>query len=488
MSQAADERLPDDDDPRLVWPSPRRVATKHDGLAAVDFGTTNSTVTLYDATTSVRTPLAPSQCSVLRAELVGLLRSDPPTDTRPGRGPIAVDDWKQLVRSLACDVLGRLGATGADLVAAVLAEGGLGEDLLYTTLLRLEQRRPHYSQELACWIAYRLHLCYDRALRAVALDTKGLHIVKLDVTKGENELPSRLEIEGINPLTVRLGAELATAPAVSMDGSGEVHVVHSLKNHLSVPQVELERDGRLVTTDSLMAAAIGVLLERTDEFITATPAHFAPGRVNRVVLTYPTMAPPAVRQRLRHYVKRHLGVAHVDISYDEAVAAALFFLMRELGPGYSIGVEAMRARYRADVLAERQWVENVLVLDVGGGTTDIALITFRLQDATPPTVDRTDAFVGRYYRILPELRGSSGKARRGGDFVTLQVFHWIKAVLADRLLRLAPPQQPMPGLNLPLWQEWQAKTVGLTDQRFLFIPLSRFAFANKIAQIIEHLQ
>jgi hypothetical protein len=44
------------------------------------------------------------------------------------------------------------------------------------------------------------------------------------------------------------------------------------------------------------------------------------------------------------------------------------------------------------------------------------------------------ACAGRYYVIRPEVRNSTGHPQLGGDYLTLRVFHWLKAAIVDALL------------------------------------------------------
>ncbi|PLZ41352.1 hypothetical protein CBP27_05540, partial [Fischerella thermalis WC542] len=75
-----------------------------------------------------------------------------------------------------------------------------------------------------------------------------------------------------------------------------------------------------------------------------------------------------------------------------------------------------------------------MVLDIGGGTTDLALIRLSLEEINPfePGEDRGDG--GRYYKLTPKLLGSSGHLQLGGELITLRLFLLLKAAIADCLL------------------------------------------------------
>jgi hypothetical protein len=159
-----------------------------------------------------------------------------------------------------------------------------------------------------------------------------------------------------------------------------------------------------------------------------------------------------VRHRLRELLtdpSDGQGLAQVQTSYDEAIAAVMFFLMRDFGGEFEVGVEAVKARYRAVPNVDNAWAQNILVIDIGGGTTDIALVTMTLTDRTPPEPEADPRWFGRYYLLTPQVRGSTGHLQLGGEYLTLRVFLWLKAMVADTLLTHAPGDYPLQIQALP---------------------------------------
>src|SRR5262249_14262223 len=154
------------------------------------------------------------------------------------------------------------------------------------------------------------------------------------------------------------------------------------------------------------------------------------GPFSRVVITYPTVAPPAVRAEAERLV-RDLGFSEVVLDYDEAVAAALFYFYRELGGSNDLGPELFKSQSQSH--QPGSYSQNVLVVDIGGGSTDIAMLRLTMTEERPPEEAQRGSG-GRYYVITPRLLGSSGNCFLGGDLITLRVFELIKAALADRIL------------------------------------------------------
>lgn len=158
-------------------------------------------------------------------------------------------------------------------------------------------------------------------------------------------------------------------------------------------------------------------------------------RISRVNITYPTKLPPDRREELLAAVR---GLApQVEMTIDESAAAAGFFLLRRFGADTRLGVEAFKLQARCpegprawedpELWAKAlQWHENLLVIDVGGGTTDCALVKAAVIDATPPELGDTP---GRFYRLQPEVLASGGRMHLGGDMLTLRIFQELKRKL-----------------------------------------------------------
>ncbi|MFC4066553.1 hypothetical protein [Actinoplanes subglobosus] len=400
----------------------------HHGVLAVDFGTTASTATLWDQWV-FRTPVLPaSQNAVLRDEIIALLQSRPDPRDRVATA------WERLRDDVAarCLPAGTEPGTVENLIWALQRERGTDTPLLRQVLLVLDTSLPSLPPILAEWLADRMQAAYGEAFRAPAPDRSQLHQVPLG-PGGEPIVDSTVSVSGKNgALTVRLGQPL------TVTGDDDSLVLAGLKRHLGRSEAEaLEKRG--IKTDDVIARAIAQLIDGANKF-TGEQRKMDQRPINKVVVTYPTAAPGAVRRRLRDLVASAAGVTEVNITYDEAVAAAFFVLMRELGSHLEIGVEALRARMRPTGNSGAR-TENVLVIDIGGGTTDIALFTFDLYDMSPVTTIRVPEHLqGKVYKVVPTLRGTNGRENRGGDYLTLGVYHWIKAVLADALL-VAGPQE-----------------------------------------------
>jgi len=418
------------------------VSVSHPGFVAIDFGTSNSTVVLFDQDKLYTRPLAGRQAARLRDDLIALLED--PTVPAESTGQFT-DLIERIARSVST---GRTVGDPRDQLAAALRDESLADphrdpDQLYAVLLGLERELSSRRQPLRSWLTTKLHRCYDAAFAVPSLDGLQLFPVELDPVTGSHEVPSRIEVTQVSPLRVRMTTD--DGRLADSSSAGARQILFGLKQYLGKPEPrEISGDGSdrgTVDTDQLIAAALGFLVDQSNAYVELNPRMLGRGRLNHAVITYPTVAPPAVRQRLRELLldpSGGPGLAQVNASYDEAIAAVMFFLMRDFGGEYEVGVEAVKSRYRA--VGEKAWAQNILVIDIGGGTTDIALVTMTLKDQTPEEPRADPRWFGRYYVLTPQVRGSTGHLQLGGEYLTLRVFRWLKAAVADVLLTHAPEQ------------------------------------------------
>jgi hypothetical protein len=400
--------------------------SRHRGYVAVDFGTSNCTAALFDQQyLPPARPLSPRQVGKLRADLLDLL------EQLPSAGPEVQAEFSQFVADIAGVILPE--AAGNDDQRRTSLRLALAEDsdreprLLYALLLELERCVGQCSEELRPSLAAALNDAYNRSWGIPPLDQLRLFEVLLDVNE-EYVIESKATATLEPGLKVRVGKL-----ALDDDGGQEALVYAGLKQRLAAAEAHPEL-GPDATSDDLIRESLRDLIGRCDAFIEHGPRELGKGTINNVVITFPTMATPTVRNKLRTMVE-DLGIGLVDNSFDEAIAAAMFVLLCDFGGDYDTGLELLRSRSRR--VGETQWKQNLLIIDIGGGTTDIALLGLHLRDETPAELG-DEGTHGRYYVLRPEILGSTGRLQLGGELLSLRVFYWIKARLGDQLLKLFP--------------------------------------------------
>jgi hypothetical protein len=415
------------------------------GLIAMDFGTSNSTVTLYDpGVVEDLTGLAPEQESRLKELLLTELMQEDSSCKLPG---VDADAWRSLIERVGGNLAGD-GEASHRFRSALRAGGGR----MFEAVRQLEiclGARP-----IRAAVFRALNRIYHEAFLEPRLKSQSLVAVPLDPNfPQEKDVPSELEIKQPGPppqvlmgrraqqnrrnaMALAAQPDSAAVPAEgrppSLDAVRRLFH-HSPKRYLGVRKsfpVPSNGDTVPVTSEQLVQAAWAQLVELTDHWRGRNPTACSKGRFTRAVVTYPTVAPPSVRREVERLV-RELKFPDVVTDYDEAVAAALFYLHREFGGSLDLGPEIFKARSRAD---KGKWFQNVLVVDVGGGSTDLALLQLTLEEADPFLPGESRGAGGRCYVISPRLLGSSGNTQLGGELITLRLFRLLKAALADRLL------------------------------------------------------
>jgi len=400
----------------------------HLGHVAVDFGTSNCTATLFDQKfLPPRQPLSREQVGQLRKEVLDLLDRGPAADAQTRA------EFFEFVADIASALLPDASGTDSDLRdqlrKALAIDSQRGTRLLYALLLELERSLTQCSDELRPQLAAALNGAYSRSWHEPPLDRLRLFGVQLDEA-GTVIIESKATVTSLDPLRAEVGSNNFGVDDDEGDKDGLIYA--GLKQRLGStwPQPELG-PGR--TSDDLIRESLRDIIGRCDRFIATSSSEIGKGRVDKVVITFPTMASPKVRQKLRDIVGQ-LGISLVDASFDEAIAAAMFTMLRDFGGDHDIGLELLRSQSRP--AGTGRWTQNLLIIDIGGGTTDIALLGLHLSDQTPGDLD--PARHGRYYELLPEVLGSTGRLQLGGELTSLRVFYWIKAALADRLLLALP--------------------------------------------------
>ncbi|AFZ02851.1 hypothetical protein [Calothrix sp. PCC 6303] len=415
--------------PQLTYP----------GWFAIDFGTSNSTITLYDPKVIVTPDTLPiEQETRLRDRLTAWINSRPIDDiTSISRG--AWDgEWQKFLSELSKDAASHRQNLGEYLIQ------GVSSVQLLETVRQIEiclSKRLDWFRRAA---SKHLNQIYHEAFRVPAMEWQSLIPAELDKNRRQCEIPSELEVTSLEPSIVNgtvsqvkviLGeqAKQHRLNAIRHGEAIEGRFLHSPKRYFGqdkMCKITLNNETDTLPVNTLLQSAYAHLIELTEKYRQSNPGRCSEGKFYRAVVTYPTIASPFVRREIENLVRK-LDIADVQMAYDEAVSVAIFFLWREFGGDLNVGIESFKSRCRYD---GDKWWQNVLVLDIGGGTTDLALIRLTLTEINPfePGEDRGDG--GRYYKLTPKLLGSSGHLQLGGELITLKLFLLLKVAIADSLL------------------------------------------------------
>ncbi|HRU50820.1 MAG TPA: hypothetical protein P5543_01345 [Planctomycetota bacterium] len=170
-------------------------------------------------------------------------------------------------------------------------------------------------------------------------------------------------------------------------------------------------------------------------------------KINTLVVTFPTTYPASLRRRLREMI-HDLEIQSIDTRFDEGTASAIYYIWHTICANPVCGINGLMARCRKD--RHGRSYQNILLYDLGGGTTDIALLQLIYEELPIfEPLDKTKA-EGCYYRITPRLLGATGHRYIGGDLLTLWLFRLVKTKLADRILTLIANEELEPPGGSPL--------------------------------------
>lgn len=400
------------------------------GWFAVDFGTSNSTVTLFDPIEVPIAEILPREQELRLRQRLSQWLSSPATIALPD---ISAGEWEKFITEVSKNL---------EIEPNRLSEVFESDNKeRFLEAIRQIELCLGTSDRFRRAVSKKLYQIYHEVFRVPTLESQNLIPVVLDIDRRDTEIPSELEISNLTALKLKMGREARDnrKKAIAQGSSSSLNEIiskfhHSPKRYFGQNRsfgVILEGEETTITVNELIQAAWGHLVELTEDYRQRARRRFSEGDLLTAVVTYPTVAPPIVRKEIKELVEQ-LGINDVQTAYDEAVSVAIFFLWREFGGNLNIGIESFKTRCHQE---KNKWSQNVLVLDIGGGTTDLALIELTLSDKTPFFADNEDRGLGgRYYKLTPKLLGSSGHLQLGGELITLRIFRLLKVAIADCLL------------------------------------------------------
>ncbi|MBD2503452.1 acetate and sugar kinases/Hsc70/actin family protein [Anabaena azotica] len=400
------------------------------GWFALDFGTSNSTVTLFDP---IEVPIAevlPREQELRLRDRLSQWLSSPASIALPEVSDI---EWEKFLS----DISKSLEIDPSQLREVFESEN---KDRFLEAVRQIELCLGN-SDRFRHAVSKKLYNIYHEVFRVPTLESQNLIPVVLDIDRRDTEIPSELEISNLGDLNIRMGREARDnrKKAIAQGTSSSLKEIisrfhHSPKRYFGQKRdfsVILDGQEETINVNQLIQAAWSHLIDLTEDYRQRARRRFSEGEFLTAVVTYPTVAPPVVRKEVKELIEQ-IGIDDVQTAYDEAVSVAIFFLWREFGGNLNIGIESFKTRCRQD---KNKWSQNVLVLDIGGGTTDLALIELTLEDKTPFFGSNEDRGLGgRYYKLTPKLLGSSGHLQLGGELITLRLYRFLKVAIADALL------------------------------------------------------
>ena len=345
------------EDPELIFP----------GWLAIDFGTSNSTVTLFDPRVVAPPKTLPKEQEKRLRELLAKWLNSPPANAL---GEVSASEWEQFTNEISKNLKVAEPSKLADTLL------GKQNSSFLEAIRQIEISLNNRIESFRRAASKQLNQIYHEVFRVPPLEWQNLIPIELDPNSIKpTEIKSDLEITSLDPLTVIMGEEVSnhrnnalTQGTVTSWNEIQAKFHPSPKRYFGSnkqpPPVSFSGKQQEIRVNDLLQAAYAHLKELTEDFRQKNLDRLAEGRFDRAVVTYPTKASPKVREDIVKLI-RGLGISQVQTAYDEAVAVAIFFLWREFGGDLSIGIESFKTRCRRD--GGDKWSQNVLILDIGGG-------------------------------------------------------------------------------------------------------------------------
>lgn len=418
------------------------------GVVSIDLGTAGSTVVVNDPAV-IDCPAVPvEQLQRLKSELRTWLK-------RPAERPfpnVSESQWYELLTSVAAAMNLQQNDIHSELEKIVESAhlGQSNEDRMFELLRQIELAVFRLPERNRRHIQSSLFRLMSRVFDEFPLTM--WHVRVLDFRNGSQSVyqtASELELTDLLPEPAgKIGYETAQRHELwlrsgesddAVPPRGNIRRGQFIRNPKSSLEhahdrtkvqytvTTTEESAKQLSPGDVTHAAFGSLLETFEE--SRSRLGISPGPLHRVVVTYPASLLPEPREAMVETLKQ-LGVRHVDKTFDEAVAPAIFYIEQRFSDAPEIGPEAFKTRCRriGDV-----WYHQMLIIDVGAGTTDIALVQIEMRETRSRNEPQNG---GRIYTISPRLLGSTGRQHLGGNLITLLLFRRLKLELADWLVRL----------------------------------------------------
>ncbi|MBH0779473.1 acetate and sugar kinases/Hsc70/actin family protein [Nocardia bovistercoris] len=438
---------------------PRDRADNTDLTVAVDYGSWSSAAAIF-ANRQVRDIFEPQALDLWGAELAALLGAESGIAEKvcEGLDSAARLDHRSPKLRIPASVGELLDRLGGD-------PGGLRHRLAATTAIALEQVLA-YDEVNGPRLAPTLDDLYTRVFALPALSVQRLHLPALG---RRDDIPDTDDLLDVSSVLMVAPKEVRSAHLRDIGDESKYEETDEAFPGSKRALAEPRRRGRLADrslpfgwradTDLLVGLSIRDLVKRVEFNALSSANEFElpiRPRLTQFVITFPTTLDPLARKRYRRLAHDALAVAPdidptakpiaITMDWDEGVAAAMYFVLRSLSGFLEQGLDTFRSRAVGLPGRRGGWRTHMLVIDVGGGTTDIALLALDLVDLTagdPAGPNDPPDLKGRSYTLVPRLLGSTGHPQLGGDLLTLRMFYWLKAAIADRLHADDPDHIPL---------------------------------------------
>lgn len=215
----------------------------------------------------------------------------------------------------------------------------------------------------------------------------------------------------------------------------------------------------------------------------------SPRRLRTIILTLPSAMPAPereiFRQRMEEAIvlvwkamgwdptdekpKEDQSLPSIQMEWDEATCGQMVYLYNEIKSHYAGNANAFFTALAQQHSEKPRQNLRIASVDIGGGTTDLAIIQYRLQQATGSQANEGDA------KIIPSLLFREG-CKSAGDDLLLEIIQRYLLPALQTALKHAGVESPA-SLMAELFGRQEAPVLQQQVTLQLFIPLAQVILA-----------
>jgi hypothetical protein len=275
---------------------PEKQQKRFPGWFALDFGTSNSTVTLFDPIEVPIAEILPKEQEMRLRDRLSQWLSSPASVALPD---VSDDDWAKFITEISKNL---------DIDPSKLSEVFESDNKeRFLEAIRQIELSLGNSERFRRAVSKKLYQIYHEVFRVPTLESQNLIPVVLDIDRRDTEIPSELEISQLGDLKLRMGREARDnrKKAIAQGTSSSLKEIisrfhHSPKRYFGQERafsVILDGEEKIITANQLIQSAWAHLIELTEDYRQRAQRRFSEGTFLTAVVTYPTVAPTSCSQR-----------------------------------------------------------------------------------------------------------------------------------------------------------------------------------------------
>lgn len=275
---------------------PEKQQKRFPGWFALDFGTSNSTVTLFDPIEVPIAEILPKEQEMRLRDRLSQWLSSPASVALPD---VSDDDWAKFITEISKNL---------DIDPSKLSEVFESDNKeRFLEAIRQIELSLGNSERFRRAVSKKLYQIYHEVFRVPTLESQNLIPVVLDIDRRDTEIPSELEISQLGDLKLRMGREARDnrKKAIAQGTSSSLKEIisrfhHSPKRYFGQERsfsVILDGEEKIITANQLIQSAWAHLIELTEDYRQRAQRRFSEGTFFDSSCHLPHRRPTSCSQR-----------------------------------------------------------------------------------------------------------------------------------------------------------------------------------------------